>query len=318
MQYDVFNGDADGIFALHQFRLKYPDNDAKRITGVKRDIKLLEQLKDVSNSCISVFDISLDSNRLPLEKILLQKNQVDYFDHHFAGEIPHSPGLTTRINPSAETCTSLIVNDFLQSSFSTWAICGAYGDNIHLLAEQLAKAENLSQDRVDQLKELGELFNYNGYGADIKDLHFHPKELYQAIQPFKDPFDFITESSELPALREGYTLDMKRAERVTPLSTTGKNRIYFFPDAPWARRVSGVYSNLRAREKTDAAHAIITENADTSYRISVRAPLRDKRDADTLCKKFPSGGGRAAAAGINSLPKDTFNSFVDAFQSIYS
>jgi hypothetical protein len=318
VQYDVFNGDADGIFALHQFRLKYPEISAKRITGVKRDIKLLEQVEDVSNSRISVFDISLDSNRLPLEKILDQENQVDYFDHHFAGAIPYSPDLTTRINPSADTCTSLIVNDFLQSSYPEWAICGAYGDNIHLLAEQLAKAENLSQDRGDQLKELGELFNYNGYGADIEDLHYHPKELYLAIQPFTNPFDFIAESIELPGLREGYAQDMQRAEGVTPLSNSGKNRIYFFPDAPWARRVSGVYSNLRAREKTEAAHAIITENADTSYRISVRAPLNDKRDADTLCKKFPSGGGRAAAAGINNLPKDRFNSFVDAFQSIYS
>ncbi|RUM38930.1 MAG: acetyltransferase, partial [Desulfobulbus sp.] len=40
--YDVFNGDADGICALHQLRLHDPRPDAHLVTGVKRDICLLE------------------------------------------------------------------------------------------------------------------------------------------------------------------------------------------------------------------------------------------------------------------------------------
>ena len=41
--YDVFNGDADGICALVQLRHAEPRN-AQLITGVKRDISLLKQV----------------------------------------------------------------------------------------------------------------------------------------------------------------------------------------------------------------------------------------------------------------------------------
>ena len=44
MQYfDVFNGDADGMCALHQLRLSYPRR-AALVTGVKRDIDLLRRV----------------------------------------------------------------------------------------------------------------------------------------------------------------------------------------------------------------------------------------------------------------------------------
>ena len=39
MDYDVFNGDADGIISLVQLRLSDP-RDAELVTGRKRDIKL--------------------------------------------------------------------------------------------------------------------------------------------------------------------------------------------------------------------------------------------------------------------------------------
>ena len=39
---DVFNGDADGLCALHQLRLAEPLADAQLVTGVKRDIALLD------------------------------------------------------------------------------------------------------------------------------------------------------------------------------------------------------------------------------------------------------------------------------------
>ncbi len=43
MWIDVFNGDADGICALLQLRLQQP-RESLRITGVKRDIALLERV----------------------------------------------------------------------------------------------------------------------------------------------------------------------------------------------------------------------------------------------------------------------------------
>ncbi len=317
MHYDIFNGDADGIFALHQYRQHNPVVNTKRITGVKRDISLLKKVENVKNVTLTVFDISLDSNRAPLTTILAGGNRVDYFDHHFAGDIPDSPGLHTTINPSAETCTSIIVNNALQGKSTLWAICGAFGDNLHQAAALLAKRESLSPENMNKLRELGELFNYNGYGATIEDLHFHPEDLYRAIQPYDSPLKFIADSDKLQTLRDGFIEDMVHAKDQVKLDVPGKNRIYSFPDKPWARRVSGVFSNLKAREKTEAAHAIITANHDTTLTISVRAPLNDKRDADTLCKAFPTGGGRSAAAGINNLPAEQLESFIDSFLKIY-
>jgi hypothetical protein len=47
--------------------------------------------------------------------------------------------------------------------------------------------------------------------------------------------------------------------------------------------------------------------------VSVRAPLSNKSGADVLCKRFETGGGRKAAAGINMLPEDRIPDFVAAF-----
>jgi hypothetical protein len=317
MHYDIFNGDADGIFALHQYRLETPLPDAQLITGVKRDIRLLSLVENLKNSRLTVFDISLDSNRPSLLQLLRHQNTVVYFDHHFAGTVPESAFLQTFIDPSPDTCTSLIVNATLAGKYYLWAICGAFGDNLHLLANQHAKDQGLTEHQTGQLQELGELFNYNGYGATIEDLHYHPRELYKAVTPYTSPFDFLEHSTELATLRMGYSEDIALVMQLQEMKTPGKNRVYILPDTPWARRVTGVFSNIRAREQTGAAHAVITDNKNNTLRISVRAPLDDRRDADILCKLFPTGGGRAAAAGINSLPADQLDRFLEKFLSFY-
>jgi hypothetical protein len=51
--------------------------------------------------------------------------------------------------------------------------------------------------------------------------------------------------------------------------------------------------------------------------VSVRAPLVNKTGADELCKRFPSGGGRKAAAGINALPEADIPAFIAAFLETY-
>lgn len=318
MGFDLFNGDADGIFALHQYRLQHPRLDNTLITGVKRDIRLLSQLGEVSNSEVTVFDVSLNSNRDSLVDILARHNSVTYFDHHFAGEIPKSEYLQQFIQTSANTCTSLIVNEQSSEPHSLWAICGAFGDNLHDAATTLGKTLNLTADQLQSLQQLGELVNYNGYGATVEDLHFHPAEIYTAVRPYSDPFEFIAQSEELQTLAEGYKTDLDLAMNHREENLPGNNRVYILPNNPWARRVSGVFSNFRARQQTAYAHAIITENSDQTLCVSVRAPLEDKRDADTLCNLFPTGGGRAAAAGINSLPADQLDLFLENFSLMYS
>ncbi len=318
MYYDVFNGDADGIIALHQLRLQDPRPQAHLITGVKRNIKLLGQIADVENCRLTVLDISLHSNRDDLLRLLAGNNDITYVDHHFAGDIPDSKLLTTHIDPSPNTCTSLIVDRLLEGKHRSWAIAAAFGDNLHDAAAEAAATIGLHADQLAALRELGELLNYNGYGATLKDLHFTPDALFLAVRPYKDPFSFLEDSADLAVLRNGFQEDMARAMQHPEMDAATNNRVYFFPDAPWARRVAGVFSNLRARERKDAAHALIVENSDKTLRISVRAPLNNRKDADTLCLSFPTGGGRSAAAGINQLAPELMDEFLDRFHSTFS
>lgn len=51
--------------------------------------------------------------------------------------------------------------------------------------------------------------------------------------------------------------------------------------------------------------------------VSVRAPLTRRQGADDLCRRFPGGGGRPAAAGINELPDSLYDDFVAAFLAAF-
>lgn len=320
MQYDVFNGDADGICALHQLRLAQPQPKATLVTGVKRDIRLLDRLleKVGDGDELTVLDISMDSNKESLEKILSSGCKVFYADHHFAGNIPDSASLAAHIDPSADVCTSLIVDLLLEGRYRAWAVVAAFGDNLHDEARKAAESLSLPEEQISLLCELGELMNYNGYGAAITDLHFTPQELYQAVRPFDDPLAFFNQSPVLAKLRAGFANDMERARQQEVRQIGSVGRVFNFPGETWSKRVAGVYSNEKARERPEWAHALLVENGDGTYMASVRAPLMKKKGADDLCRRFPTGGGRAAAAGINALPEIMLEDFLGAFEEVFS
>jgi len=316
--YDVFNGDADGICALHQLRLHDPRPEAALITGVKRDIALLARIEDVRDSEITVLDISLEKNRASLAKLLAQGNDILYIDHHFSGPIPDEGKIELHIDPQPLTCTSIIVDSLLGGKYRNWSIAGAFGDNLDESALDLATSTGLAEEDIDRLREIGVLLNYNGYGAVLDDLFFPPDELYRHVHACADPFEFYSRSEAMETLRTGYQDDMFRAMAVQPELETAHGRIYQLEGRPWARRVVGVFSNTLAREKPDMAHSMIIPNHDGTLRISVRAPLANRTGADVLCRRFPTGGGRAAAAGINALPADQKTAFQQAFMEHFA
>ena len=47
-------------------------------------------------------------------------------------------------------------------------------------------------------------------------------------------------------------------------------------------------------------------------------PLAVRTGADTLCRQFMTGGGRAEAAGINHLPREAFPEFARRFEQAFS
>jgi len=309
--YDVFNGDADGICALIQLRLAQPCNSIL-ITGVKRDIALARQVPVDSPAQVNILDISLDKNREAVDGLLAAGCSVFYVDHHFTGDmLPDHPGFTALIDTQPTTCTSLLVDQYLNGQFHNWAIAAAFGDNLNAVGEALAGKAGLSAEQTEALKTLGVCINYNGYGATVEDLHFHPADLYRAFVKFEDPLNLIaSEPAAWQKLRDGYAEDMAKGLDAPVLNETATSLVVKLPDEAWARRVSGVLGNELANRNPDKACAIVTETATESYLVSIRAPLSDRTGADEVARQFPTGGGRKAAAGINDLPAEQLDAFV--------
>jgi hypothetical protein len=316
--FDVFNGDADGLCALVQLRNAQP-REAELITGVKRDINLLEKVQAGPGSRVTVLDVSLDKNRVGLERALAAGADVFYCDHHFTGEIPEHDNLQTFINTAPDVCTSLLVNQYLDGEFLEWAVVGTFGDNLKDSARRIARPLALNEGNLQHLESLGVYINYNGYGSNLDDLHFAPDQLYRLISPYASPLDFMSDGVEhFQKLEQGYRQDMASAASLAPEYTDTAVVVYMLPNEPWARRVSGVYSNDLANGDPARGHAVLTTKANGCYLVSVRAPLSNKTGADELCMKFPTGGGRKAAAGINDLPADMLQDFFDSFAAFYA
>ena len=221
--YDLFNGDADGICALTQYRLANPA-DSVLITGVKRDINLLARVKAQPGDEITVLDVSLDKNRDGLVQALEAGANVFYADHHFAGEIPQSDALTTRINTAANVCTSILVNQHIGGAYKLWAVTGAFGDNLDESARALAGG-GWDEATLSLVKNLGTYLNYNGYGSSLDDLHFPPADLYRKVSVYKNPLDFISgDAAAVGALESGYNDDMAAAQAALPVRERGLRR----------------------------------------------------------------------------------------------
>lgn len=312
---DVFNGDADGICSLVQLRWAEPRR-SELITGVKRDIQLLDRIIHEHGRYITVLDISLASNRAALDRLLSNDNRIHYFDHHESGMRPDHVNLTAYIDEDPNTSTALLVNTYLKGKYARWAVVGAFGDNQDKSARLLAGQCGLSDQETEGLRRLGVCINYNGYGESLNDLHYSPKALYEKLACYSDPRDLLRDDSGVfRSLESVYADDMANAVGVSALpGSTDSQAVFILPCQPWARRVNGVLGNHLTNIHPQRAHAILVSKRDGHYAVSVRAPQTKKQGALSLCKQFKTGGGRAAAAGINDLPARDVDAFVAAFR----
>ncbi|MDA8092659.1 MAG: acetyltransferase [Betaproteobacteria bacterium] len=312
MHFDVFNGDADGLCALNQLRLAQPAASTL-VTGVKRDITLLERVCAQAGDDVLVLDIALKQNRKGLDALLQSGARVRYFDHHVPGDIPDHPNLETHIDIRPDVCTSLLVNAYLGGRYLAWAVVAAFGDNLRDTALQAAQPLHLSSDALATLERLGEYINYNAYGESVEDLLYPPETLYRLINRYPDPLDFVAEEAAFARLAQGMAGDLAAARALLPEEAREGGAIYVLPDAGWSRRVVGTFANELARAEPYRAHAILTRHAAGGFVVSVRAPWATKLGAEEVCRQFASGGGRAAAAGINDLPEAEVARFMAAF-----
>jgi len=316
--YDVFNGDADGICALLQLRFAEP-REAQLVTGVKREIDLLNRVYPAADDRITVLDISLDKNREGLNRALDVGAQVFYVDHHFAGAVPASASLKSLINEAPDVCTSVLIDHYLRGAYREWAVVGTFGDNLKHTANGLIKNLYFSAEQVTLLENLGIYINYNGYGANLEELHFAPDQLYRLLSQYRSPFDFVADNSaDFQKLEQGYHQDIEAVQSTVALVASDEIAAFVLPNEPWARRVSGVFSNQLANDNRARGHALLTVKPNGNYLVSVRAPLNNKKGAAALCMQFPTAGGREAAAGINDLPADMLAKFLDQLKKAFS
>jgi hypothetical protein len=310
-QIDVCNGDADGLCAVLQWRLQQPAS-AVLVTGLKRDIALLERVQAGPGDEVLVCDVSLQRNRADLLRLLAAGARVRYFDHHAPPDVPDHPNLETHIDLDSQTCTSLLMDRHLGGAHRAWALVGAYGDNLTGVADALAVQTGMNTGDSDRLRMLGEAINYNAYGEEESDVFITPARLYETLLRYRDPLELLQHepiAQQLDALRRE---DLRRAADLPPHWQNDRARAILLPDDGWSRRVIGCLANELARAEPGKAHAVLKAVRGDGYVVSVRAPLSATGGARELCRRF-GGAGRAGAAGIDHLAAQELDRFLEAF-----
>ncbi len=309
--FDVCNGDADGLCAVLQWQLATPA-PAELITGLKRDIDLLGRVHACSGDEVLVCDLSMQRNRPALMRLLQSGVRVKYFDHHDVHDVPRHPGLLAHIDGSPSICTSLLVDRYLAGRFRAWAVVGAYGDNLHAVADEAASTLNLSAAQRESLRQLGETINYNAYGDDESDVYIAPAKLYALMAPYSTPHFFLEHEGIAHRINTMRRADLAQAQTSAVFFECAQGRARLLHDAPWSRRVMGTFANALAAAEPLLAHAVLRQRAAGDFVVSVRAPLVSGSGASTVCTRF-GGSGRAGAAGIDHLPQHELGQFLDAF-----
>ena len=318
VEIDVFNGDADGLFAAHQLRLAEPGPDPVRVkvvTGLKREIALLERIEVPAAGALDlrVFDIALARNRAALDRLLAAGATVRWFDHHHAGDIPAHPRLRTCIDTAPQVCSSLLVDRELGGRYRRWAVAAAFGDNLTAVAHALGVSMGLNEHELAQLRELGESVNYNGYGESTDDVLIAPAALYARLAAYTDPLDFVAADPVVTELAARRRADLATAVQLPPWRESASGALFVLPDEGWSRRVLGSFANLLAERSSASAFAVLRARADGSYMASVRAPLDRPKGTDRLCRRF-GGDGRAGAGGVDRLAAEELDAFARAFE----
>lgn len=309
---DVCNGDADGLCATVQWRWHEPDAQAVLVTGLKREIALLERVQAAPGDEVSVFDLGMDRNQSALRTLLARGVRVRYIDHHATGQVPDHPLLQVHVDQGRDVCTSLIVDRLLGGACRPWALVGAYGDNLRTVADRLAAQCGLEEPDRAALQCLGEAINYNAYGDDPRDVHLPPAALFAILRRYRDPLALVRQEPFVQTLDALRRTDLARAQALGPIWQGRAGRVLALPDEPWARRVIGVLANELAQAAPELAHAVLRPRPHGGWGVSVRAPLARPGGADRLCQAF-GGSGRARAAGIDHLPASDLARFVEAF-----
>lgn len=313
MEYDFFNGDADGMISLHQYRTFIPRHTIKH-TGLKRDIDLLRYAANIKDTTLYAFDLSLKTNEQHVWRALGNNNTLVWFDHHTPGDLNNHAHVSAHIDTNPNTCTSWIVDKYLDGLYRPWTIAGAYGDNLHELAQEINP--EFSDTHMQVLQTLGETLNYSGYGDTEADLVSHPLETFTDMSKYKSPFEYVNRSKLYRKIKSQFDKDQQSLSESHVVLEHKCGYVYLLPEGACSARFSGIYSNKLVNDNPDKAFVILTIKRD-GFKASIRSPLNNPHGADALAERFETGGGRAKAAGINFLSTDDLDKLKSEFVSVF-
>ena len=277
-RFDVCNGDADGLCAAVQWRL-HEQVPATLVTGLKREITLLERVHAGAGDEVNVFVLSMQRNRVALLRLLDAGVRVRYFDHHAVHDIPSHPLLEAHVDCANDICTSLLVDRRIGGALRAWALVGAYGDNLTSVADRLAADSGIGAGDRARLRRLGEAIT--------------------------------TKASSTRSMRSAGSISSRPWPGRRMLRTRAA-ACTFCPTLRGADACSAASpTSLRmptrnARMRCSSCSAPATTRS-ACVRRSSRPPARPS------CAVAFGGGGRARAGGIDGLPADDLERFVAAF-----
>ena len=239
---------------------------------------------------------------------------IDYFDHHTCTNLLSHAGLPASIETNPSICTAMLVDRFLSGRYRLWTIIAAHGDNLDVSATALAKPLSLTISQLFELKQLGFYLNYNSFGDTVEDLIINPTDLYHRLHCYNDPFTFSYKETILEKIHDSFTEDMENAVKCVPYDESASYGIFILPEAAWSSQIRGAYANKLANELPQKAIAVLSPAVENTYTVSVRVPTSGMITADEFCLRYPTGGGRATAGGINYLDKNDLYEFIKSFQ----
>jgi hypothetical protein len=150
--HDVFNGDADGLCALHPLRLAALRH-GNLYTNPKRDVHLAARVDAGEGNGVTVLDISLDVNGAARGPPLARNVGVARFHQHHAGEAPAHARLSATIGTAPDVGTSIRADRHPGGCCRAWASVSALDDNLRGSTERLATSTALAGALAGELPE---------------------------------------------------------------------------------------------------------------------------------------------------------------------
>jgi hypothetical protein len=294
-RYDVFNGDADGICALLQLRLQDDERARRRlVTGVKRDIRLLEK--------IQVRPRDRDHGARYLARFEPRRPRAGAGGRRAEVTLVRSP--LRRRDPGARGCwpSSILRPGCARACWWTATLAarstpGPSSAPSATTSKRRPAASREADFDAGQAKRccaLGEALNHNAYGESVADLRYPPAELYrhaEAVSPARSPSSPRRRPSRNCARAIARTCALPRTLR--PVLAEEGGLVFVLPDTAWARRVSGVFANrLDDGAHAERAIAVLTSRRRAAASWSACARRRRGPTAPTRC----AASSRAAAA----------------------